>query len=155
MPRTGSLKNMPVQNLFQWIEMSAKTGVLVLWKEEIEKCFCFKDGRIIFVSSRKEGERLGEFLSMSDEVAEEKMKDALLESNDLKVPFTQYLIENNVVSKEFLEVAVKELAEVIFQDLLTWTDGRFEFFDGLPDIVSQGPVFMSTSYLVFKVYKKE
>lgn len=146
---------MPVQNLFQWIEMSAKTGVLVLWKKEIEKCFCFKDGRIIFVSSRKPGERLGEFLSMNDEIAEEKMKEALVKSYEGNKPFTQYLIENEMLTQEFLEVAVKELAEVIFQDLLTWPDGRFEFIDGLPDIVAHGPVFMSTSYLVFKVYKKE
>lgn len=146
---------MPVQNLFQWIEMSAKTGVLVLRKDEVEKCFCFKDGRIIFVSSRKPGERLGEFLSMNDEVAEERMKEALIESYETKKPFTQYLIENELLTQEFLEVAVKELAEVIFQDLMTWQDGRFEFLDGLPDIVAQGPVLMSTSYLVFKVYKKE
>lgn len=150
----GDLKSVPITDLFQWIEMNNKTGVLVLAREKVEKCFCFQDGRIIFVSSKKPGERLGEFLAKNGHIDEEKMKEALFESRGKKMAFTQYLIGNKIVPKEFLIVAVGQLAEIIFMDLLDWTEGRFEFIDGLPDIVAQGPVFLSTSFLVFEAVKK-
>jgi len=151
---TGELKSMPITDLFQWIEMNQKTGVLVLAQKKIEKCFCFKEGRIIFVSSKKEGERLGEFLAENGSIDEEKMKEALYRSKDLGVPFTQYLMEHKVVPREFLMVAIEQLAEIIFSDILEWENGKFEFIDGLPDIVVNGPVHINTSFLVFETVRK-
>jgi hypothetical protein len=150
----GELKSMPITDLFQWIEINKKTGVLALAKKSVEKCFCFRDGRIIFVSSKKKGERLGEFLEKNGQIDEEKLKEALFESKEKKVPFTQYLIDNKIAPKEFLVVSVGQLAEIIFTDALNWGDGKFEFIDGLPDIVSKGPVFLSTSFLVFESVRK-
>ncbi len=111
----GKLQSMPITEVFQWAEMNEKTGVLVVSKEREEKCFCFQDGKIIFVSSKKEGERLGEFLSGEGNVEEERMKDALLASQKSGIPFTRYLIENGIVPKEFLIVAIQQLAEKIFE----------------------------------------
>lgn len=150
----GELKSMPITDLFQWIELNKKTGVLALAGEKVEKCFCFQDGKIIFVSSKREGERLGEFLAKNGHIDEEKMKEALFESKATGVPFTQYLIENGVVPKEFLIVTIGQLAEIVFSNLLDWKDGRFEFIDGLPDIVVTGPVHISTSFLVFESVRK-
>lgn len=150
----GDLKSMPVTDLFQFIEMNNKTGVLVLAQKRIEKCFCFQDGRIIFVSSKKKGERLGEFLAKTGNVDEDKMKEALFKSSKENVPFTRCLIDDRVVPKEFLMVAIEELAEIMFTDILDWETGKFEFIDGLPELVVNGPVHINTSYLIFESVRK-
>ncbi|GBD98689.1 hypothetical protein BMS3Abin07_00715 [bacterium BMS3Abin07] len=150
----GNIKSMGVIDLFQWIEINRKTGVLVMAQEKIEKCFCFREGRIIFVSSRKEGERLGEFLSDNGNIDEESMKNALFKSRDIGIPFTLYLIDNRIVPKEFLMVAIEQLAGILFSDMLDWKRGYFEFIEGLPDIVSNGPVHLNTSYLMFETVRK-
>ncbi len=151
---TGDLRSKPITDLFQWIEMNNKTGVLVLAQGKIEKCFCFKEGRIIFVSSKKDGERLGEFLSKNGNIDEEKMKVALIESKKEEVPFTQYLIEKNVVPREFLIVALEQLSEIVFSDILDWDAGSYRFIESLPDIVVNGPIHINTSYLVFEAVRK-
>lgn len=150
----GNIGSMPVTDLFQWIEINKKTGVLALAQEKVEKCFCFREGKIIFISSKKDGERLGEFLAKNGQVDEEKMKDALFKSQSEGVPFTQYIIEHKIVPREFLIVAISQLAEILFTDMLKWKTGRFEFIDGLPDIVINGPIHLSTSYLVFESVRK-
>jgi hypothetical protein len=150
----GELRSKPITDLFLWIEMSNKTGVLVLAQGEAEKCFCFKDGKIIFVSSKKDGERLGEFLSKNGNIDEEKMKGALIASKKEELPFTQYLIEKKVVPREFLIVAIEQLSEIIFSDVLDWDAGNYRFIDGLPDIVINGPIHINTSYLVFEAVRK-
>ena len=150
------MKSMPAPDLFQWLEMNKKTGVLTLTHHErkVEKCICFKGGKIIFVSSRKEGEKLGEFLSRNGHIDEERMKEALFQSKAEGVPFTHYLTEKKIVPREFLIVAIGELAAVIFSDLLDWEDGCFEFSEGLPDIVTSGPVFLDTGHLIFEAVRK-
>lgn len=152
----GELKSMPVTDFIQWIEMNKKTGVLSLRRhgEDVEKCFCFKEGRIIFVSSRRAGERLGEFLSRNGHIDEEKMTDALFQSRNEGVSFTHYLVEKRIVPKEFLIVAVTQLAEIVLSDILTWEEGWFEFQEGLPEIVMNGPVFLNTSFLILESVRK-
>lgn len=150
----GDLESMQVSDIFQWVEMNKKTGVLTLSHEEVNKCFCFKDGKIIFVSSNKEGERFGEFLAKNSHIDEDRLKDALFKSKEAGVPFTHYLIENKIVPREFLIVAIGQLAEIVFTDILNWKSGLFDFNEGLPDIVLNGPALLNTSYLVFESIRK-
>ena len=150
----GELRSMPIADVFQWIELNRKTGVLAVGPVEPEKYFCFRDGKVAFVSSKKEGERLGEFLSKNSQINEEKLKEALFRSQEEKVPFTRYLMDKKIVPREFLIVAIGQLAEMLLQDILTWEQGLFEFSDGLPEIVENGPIFISTGHVVFESVRK-
>jgi hypothetical protein len=150
----GDLRSRSVTDIFQRIEMDRETGVLLFTLDVIEKCFCFKEGRIIFVSSKKEGERLGEFLAKNGNIDEEKMKEALFASKQEAVPFTQYLVENKIVPREFLMVAIEQLSEIAFSDILDWNDGNYRFIRGLPDLVINGPIHINTSYLIFEAVRK-
>jgi hypothetical protein len=150
----GELRSMPIADVFQWIELNRKTGVLAVGLMEPEKYFCFRDGKVAFVSSKKEGERLGEFLSTNSQIDEEKLKEALFRSREDKVPFTRYLMDKKIVPREFLIVAISQLAEMLLQDILTWEHGIFEFSDGLPEIIANGPVFINTGYIVFESVRK-
>ena len=150
----GELESMSIADVFQWIEMNRKTGILAVGRRDLEKYFCFRDGKVAFVSSKKEGERLGEYLSKNGQVDEEKMKEALFRSREEGVPFTRYLMDKKIVPREFLMVAISQLAETLFRDILTWEQGVFEFSDGLPDIIANGPVFINTGYVVFESIRK-
>lgn len=150
----GDIVSCRVADLFRTLERDKRTGVLILISEGAEKCFCFRDGGIIFVSSKKKGERLGEFLATRGHVREEDVKKALYESRDKDVPFTQFLIESRVVKNELLVAAVEELAAAALADVFRWEKGQFEFSDGLPAIVSRGPVFISSRALLSELLRK-
>lgn len=144
----GDLVTCPVADLFRTIETEKRTGVLLLMGDVAEKCFCFREGGIIFVSSKKQGERLGEFLATRGHVREDDVKRALFHSRDKGIPFTQVLIESGIVAGDLLIEAVEELAATALADVFRWEKGRFEFIDGLPAIVSRGPVFISSRALL-------
>jgi hypothetical protein len=45
---------MTLSDLLQWIEVSRRSGTLMVASEEITKRFFFQDGRLIFLWSEKE-----------------------------------------------------------------------------------------------------
>lgn len=59
---SGEIDIMALPDVMQWAEVNRKTGTLTFKYQGISKMFYFQQGKIIFVSSQKEGERLGEFL---------------------------------------------------------------------------------------------
>lgn len=150
----GDITPRHLADLFRAMEQDRRTGVLILIRDEVEKCFCFKDGGIIFVSSKKRGERLGEFLSTRGRVREEVVKRALYESRDKGIPFTQFLIERGIVESALLVEALEELAAAALADVFGWGKGEFEFTEGLPAIVSRGPVFISSRALLNDLLRK-
>ena len=66
----------------------------------------------------------------------------------------QYLIDHKIVPKEFLVIAIEELAETLLVDVLRWDDGTYEFIEGLPDLVDKEFISISTNYLVFKALQQ-
>jgi hypothetical protein len=50
--------------------------------------------------------------------------------------------------------AIGQLAEVIFSGIFDWENDWFEFSEGPPEIVNNGPVFLNTGHLVFEAVRK-
>jgi hypothetical protein len=82
--------------------MSRKTGTIAISFHGIEKKIYIESGKIVFVSSSKKGERLGEFIARGSYLETEKIKEALIQSQTMKITLTQRLIDMHYFTLEQL-----------------------------------------------------
>lgn len=146
---------MPLTDLLQWIDLCKKSGTIVITSLGTEKKIYLESGNILFISSNKTGERLGEYLHKGSLLEAGKIKSALLQSQTMRVPFTQRLIDLNYFSSDQLtEIIIKHAKEMLI-DAIGWTEGNFEFIqDKLPNYVLKGPISLNTSALIYDVFMK-
>jgi putative nucleotidyltransferase with HDIG domain len=149
----GDISLMPLPDLLQWAETSRKSGTLSVSFQGTSKSFYLQDGTMIFISSQKEGERLGEFFMKTGRLSPAQIEQGLRESKRLGCPFTGYLIEQGIIDKQTLEQTLQRLAETAFSDALTWEDGTFEFSDAIPPLILNGPIKLNTSFVIFQSVK--
>jgi putative nucleotidyltransferase with HDIG domain len=150
---SGDISLMPLPDFMQWAETSKKSGALVVSFQGISKAFYLQDGKIIFISSQKEGERLGEFFMTTGRLDPKQIELGLRESKRLDVPFTGYLIDQGIIDRSTLEKTMQSLAEIAFADALKWEGGVFEFTDAIPSLILNGPIRLNTSFVVFQSVK--
>ncbi len=149
----GDLSVMPLPDIMQWAELNRKSGTLTIRYRGKMKRFYLREGKIVFVSSEKRGERLGEFLLENGYIGEARMKEAIRESQRLGVPFTGYLISEGIMERETLEQAIERLAEVILTEALGWEGGEFVFSSAMPPAILNGPIMLNTSFVLLQAVK--
>jgi len=151
----GNLAFIPLIDLLQWICLHQKTGTVTISSQVIEKKIHVEEGQIIYVSSSKEGERLGEFIHKGSYLSEEKINSALIQSQVMKIRFTQWLIELNYFTKEKLTEIITLYAKEHLLDAISLKVGQFEFIKGpLPDVVRDALIRLNTSKVIFDLFKK-
>lgn len=127
----GDIDTMPLADLFQWVEMNRKTGCLeVKWQHEwtvLEKRIYFQDGSIVFASSNKQAERLGEYLVAKKLISKEDFERCVKEGKEKNRMMTDIMQTNNIISKEQLTAVLTDLAQDIIYDLFRWETGTFSF----------------------------
>lgn len=149
----GDISLMPLPDLLQWAETSRKSGTLSVSSQGASKAFYLQDGKMIFISSQKEGERLGEFFMHTGRLSAVQIEQGLRESKRLGCPFTGYLIDQGIIDKQSLEQTLQSLAETALSDALTWEGGSFEFSDTIPSLILDGPIKLNTSFVLFQSVK--
>ncbi len=151
----GDLSVMPLPDILQWIDLSRKTGTLTISHLGTEKKIYVEEGKIVYVSSNKEGERLGEFILKESKLDATIIKSALIQSQTMKIPFTQRLIELKYFTIEDLTNIIYNYAKSLLQDAISWNEGWFEFIqDIIPAYVMKGPIKLNTSELIFNVFRE-
>jgi hypothetical protein len=150
----GDISVMPVTDLLQWIDLAKKTGTITASCRGDEKKIYMENGKIVYVSSNKEGQRLGEFIMKNSAVDAEEIKAALIRSQSMKVPFTQMLIDLECFTAEDLKLTIIRYAKDLLVDAISWEDGWFEFIEGIiPSYVKNGTIQLHTTELIFEVFK--
>jgi hypothetical protein len=151
----GDISVMSFADLLQWIEICGKTGTIMLRNPGIEKKIYMEEGKIVFVSSTKEGERLGEYLQKGSHLDLGKIKAALIQAQNMKISFTQKLLKLNYFSSMELRNIIGIHAQELLLDPLRWTEGTFEFSDSeLPPDVLGGPIKLNTYQLVSRIFSR-
>jgi hypothetical protein len=150
----GDISVMPLTDLLQWIDLAKKTGTITASYRDTEKKIYLEDGKVVYVSSNREGERLGEFIMKDSRLDAEKIKSALIRSQSMKIPFTQMLIDLGYFTAEDLKWTIIGYAKSLLIDAIAWGDGWFEFIQGIiPSYVMRGPIQLNTTELIFEVFK--
>lgn len=144
----GDLGMMELNDLLLWGASQGKTGSLKIWDGKIVKTFYLQEGKIVFLTSNKEGERIGEFLARVGCLELNLIKQAIQESQRLGVPFTRYLLDQKLMQKPNLLAVIGRLVVTALADALGWSGGSFEFSDALPPTIINGPVMLEASDLI-------
>lgn len=145
----GSLSLMPLSDVIQWVETSRRTGTLIASTEEVVKRFFFQNGRMIFIWSEKEGERLCDALHDRFSLPTERILEDLRSAEQLGISCIGYISSEEGIPLEDLNSLISSLAEKSLSDALTWKAGRFRFVDFLPATVLSSPVTLTTSQILF------
>lgn len=144
----GSLSLMTLADLTQWIEVSRRSGTLLVANDEHTKRFFFQDGRLIFIWSEKEGEQLCEALHEATDLPLEQILEALHTAEQLGISCIGYLSSEEGIPLKRLTAVVSSLAERAMADVITWKAGRFRFSDTLPTTVLSSPITLMTSQVL-------
>lgn len=146
----GSLSLMTLSDLLQWIEVSRRSGTLVVANDETTKRFFFQDGRLIFIWSEKEGEQLCEALHEVTGLPLEMILESLRTAEQLGISCIGYLSSEQGIPLERLIALISTLAERAMADVITWKAGRFRFSDNLPLTVLSSPVTLPTTQVLME-----
>lgn len=126
----GDLGTMGLEDIFQWLAVGKKTGVLELRGALHTKRIAFHDGRITGVWSSDPREYLGQYLLAFNRITEEQLKEALAVQEDENQLLGRILVSRQLITEaEVRRIVQLKVEESIF-DAFLWDVGTFEFQDG-------------------------
>ncbi len=130
MALSGDLATMGLEDIFQWLAVGKKTGVLELKGSLHTKRVAFHEGRITSIWSSDPREYLGQYLLAFNRITEEQLRDALATQEDEQQLLGRILINRQLVTEaEIRRIVQMKVEESIF-DTFLWNVGSFEFHDG-------------------------
>ena len=128
----GSLHEFGLSNVLQLIKMSAKTGVLTLRRSGAHGQLFFRNGNVYFAYVHPQVLPLGERLLRAGKITAEQLDRALAEQRegDRATRVGAILITQGDVDRGTLAEAIADQIEEAAFNLLSWTEGEFEFQSG-------------------------
>ena len=139
----GNLDCTSLAEVLRICSVQQKTGTLTICQGTVEKRLYFDSGSLIYVTSSKKGERVGEYLVKTGEITPNWSKFLLKDCQHNGMAFTSMLVEKKFITREKLESALATLASKALADAMNWTSGAFSFSTGVPPQVIDGPVRIS------------
>lgn len=135
----GSLKSAPLSDVFQLIALSQKSGILTVERKDRHARIYFTLGKVAYAHMRS-GAHLGEVLVRMDLVTALEVQEILM-TQRRENPGTllgRMAVERGILGEEDLARAIERQAFDVVGEVLTWSDGAFEFHDADPN-ASQVP----------------
>ena len=130
MALNGDLSTMGLEDIFQWLAVGKKTGVLELKGPLHTKRVAFHEGRITSIWSSDPREYLGQYLLAFNRITEEQLREALATQEDEQQLLGRILVNRQLVTEaEIRRIVQLKVEESIF-DTFLWSVGNFEFHDG-------------------------
>lgn len=130
MALNGDLATMGLEDIFQWLAVGKKTGVLELRGALHTKRVAFHEGRITSIWSSDPREYLGQYLLAFNRITEDQLRDALATQEDEQQLLGRILVNRQLVTEaEIRRIVQLKVEESIF-DTFLWSAGTFEFHDG-------------------------
>ena len=126
----GELSTMGLEDIFQWLAVGKKSGVLELKGLLHTKRIGFDVGRINSVWSSDPREYLGQYLVAFNCISEEQLRAALAAQEDENQILGRILVDRHLVTEEQIRRIMQLKVEESIFDAFLWTVGSFEFHDG-------------------------
>jgi hypothetical protein len=127
---SGDLATMGLEDIFQWLAVGKKTGVLELKGSLHTKRVAFHEGRITSIWSSDPREYLGQYLLAFNRITEEQLRDALATQEDEQQLLGRILVNRQLVTEAEIRRIVQMKVEESIYDTFLWNVGSFEFHDG-------------------------
>lgn len=127
----GSLDSFKLPEVLNFLNTSAKTGMLTLTLAEREAFVFFRAGSVVYAASNHESLHLGQILLRRKKISSAQaaeIDDLMLRSGGR---FGDIALQNGIANQTQLDEFLKiQVAEVIY-DAFLWKGGDFAFFDGI------------------------
>ena len=151
----GSLARISLPEILRQCKLQQCTGTLTLVRAGVKKNLYFDHGKLVYIASNKNGERLAEFLVHNGDLTKSWAGYLLKDSQRNGMGFTTSLIKKNILDKNHLSKALSGLAANAVADAITWTHGSFEFNSRMPEQVLQGPIKIFEEDVITAALKSE
>lgn len=130
----GSIEGFGIADLFSLLNMSRRTGLLLLIAGQVQKSIHFRRGEIAFAGSNLPEDRLGQVLYHIGKLSREGLDEAErhLEEGPAgpRKRFGAMLLERKLIDSSALLWGVKYQVEEIVYSVFRLSHGSFFFFDG-------------------------
>ncbi len=133
---TGNLKTVAFSDILQLLSTGKKTGILAITRGEVQKEVCFKDGNIVYASSKNaEEDFLGSLLLRRGRIGKADLDRALHLHKSTGKRLGMVLVDMELFSREEIADCLKLQIEEIIYNLFSWPSGDFVFQEGkLPQV---------------------
>ena len=125
----GSLESFGIADLFSLLNMSRRSGLLLLIADPAQKSVYFRRGEIVFAGSNLLEDRLGQVLYRTGKLSREALAEAEKHVEPGK-RFGALLLERKLIDPSSLLWGVKYQIEEIIYSVFRLSQGSFFFFDG-------------------------
>jgi tetratricopeptide (TPR) repeat protein len=155
MSLSGRLDTMDLPEVLQWVTIGRKTGSLAFVKDKIKVHIFLKDGEIVSSRSNDPTKQLGQFLLFQGKITEPQLKRAFELQLQSRIILGKILVQENYVSREDVEAALKTRTAEVIYDLFLWEDGYFHFSSGGYDINDLIQIKMDINALLFEGVRRK
>lgn len=125
----GTLTTAYLPDLLRTIYTQRRTGVLILTQGDVRKQVFFELGQIVFASSTRNEDRLGETLVRHGKLSREQLT-AFLDSLESGQHLGNALVERDFLNnRELISYVNFQIIDIIYS-LFSWTTGAYEFAQG-------------------------
>lgn len=141
---------MALADILQWVSQGRKKGTLQITRGAVEKRISFTAGVIHSSWSNDPRESIGQFLVRDRLVTEEQLFRALLKQETEDRPLGELLVGDGPLEDEELLRMLTYKAEETIYDLFHWSEGHFEFKDGLVEQDAPFPVDLDVTTVILE-----
>lgn len=128
-PLHGTLEELGLPEILDFLSTMAKTGVLLLRNGNVTKTLHIKRGIVVFATSNIPEERFGEMLLKEGKITADLFTEASKQITRGK-RLGKILVEMQAISPKELWSEVRHQVQEIAFGLLSWDSGTFQFFEG-------------------------
>jgi hypothetical protein len=125
---SGSLEDVSVADVMQFIHLGQRTGTLMLRSDDARAMIGFHHGRLVSAGSPATP-RLGELLINSHLITPDQLREAvsIQKTEDGRRTLGQILLSTEAIAQEDLGRVVRQQIEATIGELVRWERGTFEF----------------------------
>lgn len=149
----GSLKQYPLPEVLQFINMGKSTGLLVLRGEDgNEVSLSISNGRIVNSSAIERRRRLGDLLVHRGLIRRSDLKRLLHVQRKIESDkrLGQLLVERDLVSQQTITEVLRQQLEEELWKLFAWEDGDFAFQNTTEEELGEARVMLDIGPLILE-----
>jgi hypothetical protein len=132
----GPLRELGIHDVFQLLDLSRKTGTLVVTSQlrDNEGVVHFENGKVISASIKSNPHRIGDLLVRSGRLADAdlaKVREAQAQGDRRR--FGEILVAMGMVTAREMDRQMRLQIEAVVFELMSWSEGHFRFTEGLSE----------------------
>ncbi len=132
----GPLRELGIHDVFQLLDLSRKTGTLVVTSQlrDNEGVVLFEHGKVISASIKSNPHRIGDLLVRSGRLTDAdlaRVREAQAAGDRRR--FGEILVALGLVTAREMERQMRLQVEAVVFELMSWSEGHFRFTEGLSE----------------------